>query len=107
MLSRISIGCDETSRQVLPRTEEAAQAGTIPPGIPVLIPCSAPEEYGLTRMEWRENFGAGVSKRRGWFGTEAKPCWLCCSIRAAPIQRFSVEAQMFSPARPGCNGTAH
>lgn len=31
MLSRISIGCDETSRQVLPCSEEAAQVGSVPP----------------------------------------------------------------------------
>lgn len=30
----------------------------------------------------------GSSKCRGWFGTEAKPRWLCCSIPPALIQRF-------------------
>lgn len=49
MLSRISIACDETSRQVLPCTEEAAQVGTVPPGIRVLVPRSVSVEYGLTR----------------------------------------------------------
>lgn len=38
--------------------------------------------------EWRENFGMSSSKCRGWFGTEAKPCWWCCSIPPALIQRF-------------------
>lgn len=49
MLSRISIACDETSRQVLPCTEEAAQVGTVPPSARVLAPCSVSVEYGLTR----------------------------------------------------------
>lgn len=56
-----------------------------PSCIPVLIPCSVSVEYG---WEWRGNFGLGSSKCRGCFGTEAEPCWLCCSIPAALIQGF-------------------
>lgn len=37
MLGRISIACDEKSRQVLPRTEEAAQVSTVRPGIDALV----------------------------------------------------------------------
>lgn len=37
MLGRISIACDEKSRQVLPRTEEAARVGAVPPGIDALV----------------------------------------------------------------------
>lgn len=33
MLGRISIACDEKSRQVPPRTEAAARVGAVPPGI--------------------------------------------------------------------------
>lgn len=56
---------------------------------------------------WGENFGVCSSERRGWFGAEVQPCWLCCSIPPALHPEVSVGAQMFSPARPGCDGISH
>lgn len=43
---------------------------------------------GWHGWEQRGKSGVGSSKCRGWFGTEAKPFRLCCSLPPALIQRF-------------------
>lgn len=59
MLGRISIACDEKSRQVQPRTEAAARVGAIPPGTDVLLGPALRLSVIGAAMGWRWTLGLG------------------------------------------------